>query len=120
EADSFDAPAHAARCRATLATELLAQCTRTLRTRTESDAKRAQRLVWTLEGERARTDEDLRARAIADVLAANLHTIRQGMRHVVLTGFDGETVEVDLDPTVPAHVELDRWYKRAGKAERKR
>lgn len=116
----FDPALHASRCAAVIARELRSQTERTLRARIENDAKRAQRLVWTLQGELTRTEEDQRARATADLLAAHLHTVRPGTAHVVLTGFDGEAVEIDLDPAIPPHANLDRWYKRAGKAERKR
>lgn len=119
-ATEFDADAHADACAAVLKHELHTQTERVLRQRLETDAKRAQRLVWTLQGELAQTEQDRAVRKVADVLAAHLHELRPGLAHVTLEGFEGETVEVELDPALPPHANLDRWYKRAGKAERKR
>ena len=115
----FDPDEHRDRCEATLRARLLQQTARTLRQRTDQAAKRAQRRVWQLEGDLddARRDQGIRARA--DLLAANLHRVDAGRDHVDLTDFDGETVRLVLDPSRPPAANLDRWYKRAARAERK-
>lgn len=115
----FDPVAHAARCDAALRDRLRRQTVRTLRQRTDQTRKRAQRRVWKLEGdlEQARADQDIRAKA--DVLAAHLHAIEPGREHVDLVDFQGNTVRVELDPSIPPHANLDRWYKRASRSERK-
>lgn len=119
-ATDFDPVTHADACAAVLKRELQMQTERVLRQRLENDARRSQRLVWTLQGELTQTEHDRGVRKIADLLAAHLHELRPGLAHVTLTGFEGETVEIELDPAMPPHANLDRWYKRAGKAERKR
>ena len=115
----FDLAAHAAACERTLAARLREQTARTLRQRLDRDLKRTRRRLWSLEGEQEKARRDRRARAVADLLAAHLHELPPGRSSVRLTGFDGEEVEIELDPALPAHANLDRWYKRAGRAERK-
>lgn len=118
-ATDFDPIAHVARCEAALRERLRRQTARTLRQRTDQVRKRAQRRVWQLEGdlEDARADHGIRA--TADLLAAHLHEIDAGRDHVELVDFDGNAVRVELDPSRPPAANLDRWYKRAARAERK-
>lgn len=117
--EDFDAHAHASRCEASLRERLRRQTARTLRQRADQSRKRAQRRVWKLEGDLAQAREDRDVRRTADLLAANLHAIEAGSAHVDLVDFDGNAVRVELDPARPPHANLDRWYKRAARAERK-
>ena len=115
----FDASAHAAACEAVWTTRLLDRTRRTLRQRVEQELKRAQRRLWQLEGDLEGAREDLGVRALADVLAANLHRVPTGRERVELEDFEGRPVTIELDPARTPAQNLDRWYKRAGRAERK-
>ena len=119
DAPDFDPAEHGRRCEAALRERLRRQTARTLRQRVEQTRKRAQRRVWQLEGDlrEARADQDVRAKA--DLLAAHLHAIEPGREHVELVDFEGRPVTIELDPARSPAANLDRWYKRAGRAERK-
>ncbi len=59
-------------------------------------------------------------RAIGDLLLARFGEVPTGVERAVLRGFDGEGVEVELDPALPVHENARRYYDRAGRAERAR
>ena len=59
---------------------------------------------------------ELRARA--DLLMAHGHAIARGSARVELTGFAGETVALELDPTLSAIDNAQAWYAAARKRER--
>ena len=80
----------------------------------------AERLVANLERDLARADGGERDRRLAETLAAHLHRVRRGQAAVELPGADGRPVTVPLDPAVPPHVNLERLFHRARKAERGR
>jgi len=117
-ATALDLQTHAATCSTILATELLAHTRGRIEQQLRQSLKRLQRRAWTLEGDLDRARSDLSARAKADLLAAHLHELRTGLDSVRLTGFDGQEQEIELDPALAPAVNLDRWYKRAAKAER--
>ena len=109
---------HADSCQATLTRELLAHTAGRLEQQLRQAQKKLQRQVWTLEGDLDRARGDLSARARADLLAAHLHEISRGLDSVRLIDFEGLEQEIELDPSLPPSANLDRWYRRAAKAER--
>lgn len=117
-APPVDLATHAASCEARVAEDLLAHTTRRVEQQVTQGQKRLQRRLWTLEGDLERARRGLADRGRADLLAAHLHELRPGQESVTLPGFDGEPVAIELDPALPPHANLDRWYRRAAKAER--
>jgi len=117
--EAFDPEAHTVACEAALEERLRRQTARVLRQRTDQARKRAQRRVWQLEGDLREAESDQNVRATADLLAAHLHEIEPGRDKVDLVDFDGNPVRVELDPSRPPHTNLERWYKRAARSERK-
>lgn len=79
---------------------------------------RQRRLVTKLDADLARARDAASRRGEADILAANLHSVRPGMESVELTDFSGGPVRIALDPRLDPAGNLDRLYKKAGKAER--
>lgn len=118
DADPLDLSAHESACMATVANGLLEHTSKRIRQQVVQAQKKLQRLQWTLEGDLDRAREGLRDRARADLLAAHLHEVRPGMESVDLPDFEGNVESITLDPALPAHANLDRWYRRAAKAER--
>ncbi len=108
-----EAPRHLA---AVLATELRRHLGAALRQRRVA----AERLVANLERDLARADSGERDRLLAETLAIHLHEIRRGQDAAELTTPTGERVVVPLDPTLPPHVNLERLFHRARKADRGR
>lgn len=118
-ADSdFDSKKHTSLCEKVLEERLLEQVQRTLRQQIDQRAKKLQRLVWTLEGDLKQAEQHEDARSLADLLAAHLHELKQGMESVALTDYEGVARIVELDPALSPAVNLDRWYKKAAKSER--
>lgn len=115
----FDPQAHALDCRATIEAHLRERTARTLRTRVRRELERCRRRVWSIEGDLSRAEADRGARAKADLLAAHLHELRAGMSSAPLISFEGDEVEIELDPALPPAANLERWYHRARRAERK-
>jgi predicted ribosome quality control (RQC) complex YloA/Tae2 family protein len=76
--------------------------------------RRMRRLGAELEG----LDNPQRLRGIGDLILARYHEIPAGAVLTELIGFDGERVEVRLEPGEPAHVSAARYYQGATKAER--
>jgi hypothetical protein len=118
EALPLDLASHSGSCQAVLTRELLTHTAGRLEQQVRQAQKKLQRRAWTLEGDLDRSREDLSARARADLLAAHLHEIIGGLESVRLIDFEGQEQEIELDPALPPAVNLDRWYRRAAKAER--
>jgi hypothetical protein len=118
DAEPLDLAAHETACESTLAADLLEHTANRIRQQVIQARKKLQRRQWTLEGDLDRAREGLRDRARADLLAAHLHEIAPGVTSVQLNDFEGHTETLELDPALPPHANLDRWYKRAAKAER--
>lgn len=53
---------------------------------------------------------------IADLLISNLTLYKKGMTTVSLTNFDGDEVEIKLDPLIPPAANAERYYKKAKSA----
>jgi hypothetical protein len=71
-----------------------------------------------LEGERASTAEAPRIRAWGDLLLARFHEVPRGADRVRLEGWEGETVEIPLDPQLGPAENAARHYDRAGRLTR--
>ena len=117
-ASPLDLAEHEAGCHAALAASVLERTSGRIRQQVAQSQKKLQRRQWTLEGDLDRAREGLNDRARADLLAAHLHELSQGADSVELVDFEGRVMEIELDPALPPHANLDRWYKRAAKAER--
>lgn len=59
-------------------------------------------------------------RAMANLLLARLGSIPRGAAAVTLTGFQGEEVEIPLDPSLPPQENADHLYQEAARRERAR
>lgn len=95
---------------AVLGPELLAGLER----RVDQSARR----VSSLEGELAELPDADRLRRVGDLILARYHEIPSGAVSAELTGFEGEQVEVRLDPTEPAHANAAAYYGQAARSER--
>lgn len=91
-----------------------------LESRLDDARKRARRRLNSLERELARSDDPNEVRARADLLLARLSTIPKGVERTVLEGFDGTSIEVELDPTRSPRENAEALYDQAGRAERAR
>jgi predicted ribosome quality control (RQC) complex YloA/Tae2 family protein len=78
----------------------------------------ARRRVTSLEAELEALPDPDRLRSVGDLILARYHEVPSGAESATLVGFDGEAVEVRLDPSEPAHVNATRYYDRAQKSER--
>jgi predicted ribosome quality control (RQC) complex YloA/Tae2 family protein len=54
-----------------------------------------------------------------DLIKYNLADLRRGMRSVILTDFNGEEVDVELDPELTPHENMQRYFDRYRKLKRK-
>jgi len=95
---------------AVLGPELLARLERSVR----NTARRLSRL----EEELASLDDPQALRGTGDLILARYSEIPPGTHVPHLTGFDGEPVEVRLEPGEPPHASAARYYQSATKAER--
>lgn len=59
-------------------------------------------------------------RAIGDLILARFGQVPTGRKSVVLPGFEGEEVEVELDPALEPHENADRYYEKASRSRRAR
>jgi len=89
-----------------------------LLSRLESAARRVAGRVAKLEREIAELPDPARLRAVGDLVLARYADIPHGATRARLTGFDGSSVEVELDPAEPPHANAARYYREATKAER--
>lgn len=72
-----------------------------------------------MEAERAKAAAaEKHTRAAADVLLAYATTVTRGVSHVVLPGFQGEDVAIDLDPKLSAVENAQQFYDEARRQER--
>lgn len=84
----------------------------------EHRVDQARRRVTSLEAELETLPDPDRLRSVGDLILARYHEVPSGAESATLAGFDGESVEVRLDPSEPAHVNATRYYDRAQKSER--
>jgi len=89
-----------------------------LLSRLEAAARRAAGRATKLEREIASLPDPALLRATGDLVLARYADIPHGAARARLTGFDGASVEVELDPADPPHANAARYYREATKAER--
>lgn len=80
----------------------------------------ASRRAERLRDELAALEDPQRLRELGDLILARYPDIAPGAREVVLMGFSGDEVRVDLDPGEAPHENAARYYQRAAKSERAR
>ena len=73
-----------------------------------------------LERELGATPDPQALRTQGDMLLAHLHLLRKGEAEVTLSGFDGTSRTIVLDPALSPQENAERFYDRAGRAERAR
>ena len=78
------------------------------------------RRVAGLRRELERTPDPEGVRARGDLLLARFGEIHRGAAKVVLEDFEGNPVEIPLDPTLPPHQNAARFYAEAARIERAR
>jgi len=86
--------------------------------RLEHAVAQAERRVVRLEAELAEREDPGALRALGDLILARYAELRPGATCAVLIGFDGEPVEVTLDPSLAPHENASALYDRAGRSER--
>ena len=86
----------------------------------ESRVGAARRRVARLEDELHAAPDPAAARAVGDLLLARFGEVPRGAERARLAGFDGEVVEVALDPALPVHENAERYYQSAARAARAR
>jgi hypothetical protein len=78
------------------------------------------RRLRALERELAGAPDPAPVRALGDLLLARFHEVPKGADRVRLEDFDGEWVEISLNPALPVQANARLYYDRAGRAERAR
>ncbi len=73
-----------------------------------------------LEEQVAGLDDPDRVQALGDLLLARFHEVPQGQPSVRLTDFAGESVEVELDPTLAPDANARAYYDEAARIRRAR
>lgn len=88
-----------------------------LRAALEGELQRARRRVRALEEELASAEEPGPLRDLAHLLLARLGEIPRGAGRLVLRGFGGEGVRVELDPSLSPLQNAEALFRRAARAE---
>lgn len=88
--------------------------------RLEDVVRDAERKADRLRGELADTPDPEPIRRTGDLILARFDRVEQGAGRATLEGFDGEPVEVDLDPSLSPDENAKRYYREAARAERAR
>jgi predicted ribosome quality control (RQC) complex YloA/Tae2 family protein len=78
----------------------------------------AERRVSRLRAELAAVEDPGELRALGDLLLARLATVPTGAAEAVLQDFEGNSVTVALDPSLPPHQNAQSFYAQASRAER--
>jgi len=78
----------------------------------------AERKVARLAEELATSGGAGELRALGDLLLAHLHTVPRGAESVTLPDWEGNPVEIALDPALSPAENAGRWYARARRKER--
>jgi predicted ribosome quality control (RQC) complex YloA/Tae2 family protein len=82
--------------------------------------QRARRRLKALERELAGVGDPEPVRSLGDLLLARFGEIPRGRDRVTLMDFQGEAVEVELDPALSPHENAARFYDEAARLERAR
>ncbi|TVP47241.1 MAG: DUF814 domain-containing protein [Gemmatimonadales bacterium] len=88
--------------------------------RGEDLLRRLERKAAALRRQLAGAPDPAPLRALGDLLLARFGEVPTGKSTAELVGFDGETVDVALDPALPVHENARRYYDEAARAERAR
>jgi predicted ribosome quality control (RQC) complex YloA/Tae2 family protein len=91
-----------------------------LTARLEEAVRQHERRVSRLRGELAGAEDAGLLRRIGDLILARYAEVGSGRDAVTLTDFDGAEIRVELDPALRPNENADRYYERAGRAERAR
>lgn len=84
-----------------------------------AELARFERRIEELETDRVSAQRAPRERELADLLAANFTRLRHGATKIEVEDlYRGGTVELALDPSLPAHENVARRYRRVEKLER--
>ena len=86
----------------------------------ENTFRVARRKRGKLERELAATPNPQALRMQGDMILSHLHLVRKGAADVTLPGFEGSSETIILDPALSPQVNAERFYDRAGRAERAR
>ena len=86
--------------------------------RLEDAARSSHRRARRLRAELEEADDPQSLRALGDLILARYHEIPSGASEATLTNFDGDTVQVQLNPSEPPHANAERYYDKAGRAQR--
>jgi predicted ribosome quality control (RQC) complex YloA/Tae2 family protein len=70
--------------------------------------------------ELAATADPQSLRSQADMILAHLHLVKRGATEATFTGFEGTPETIVLDPTLSPQKNAERYYDRAGRADRAR
>lgn len=85
--------------------------------------KRCKRTIKAVERDQEKLPDPERIRQLADSVAAEFHRLKQGMNSITVRDVHSENsaeIVVALDPALNPGLNLERLYKRAGKASRAR
>ncbi len=88
--------------------------------RGERWVERLRRRAGGMARELARARDPGPVRSVGDLILARFGEIRKGASAVNLTDFQGNEVEVELDPPLPPHENAKRYYDEAARLERVR
>ncbi len=78
----------------------------------------AERRIARLGAERAAAGEAERLQQMGDLLLGRLHLVPRGAERVTLEGWEGETIDVELDPQLSPAENAATYYDRAGRRRR--
>jgi predicted ribosome quality control (RQC) complex YloA/Tae2 family protein len=88
--------------------------------RGDEEVRRARRRVEALRRELGGAGDPEPVRALGDLILARFGEIPRGRDRVTLTDFQGEEVEVELDPALSPHENAARYYDEAARLGRAR
>jgi len=88
--------------------------------RAEERLRRLERKAAALRRQLKGAPDPAPLRAVGDLILARFAQVPTGKDSVQLPDFEGGTVEVALDPTLPVHENARRYYDEAARAERAR
>lgn len=88
--------------------------------RLEKRARSARGRVRGLTRELENAPDPQEIRAVGDLILARFGEVPRGVESATLTGFQGDEVEVELDPTLRPDENAERYYDEAARAQRAR
>jgi len=85
----------------------------------KGERRKVQRLIDKLLVERQEVQDKDRYRKWGELLKYNLGSIRRGQRSATLSGFNSESVTVELDPLLGPQENMNRYFQRYQKLKRR-